>query len=305
MTLPLVHTLVAVLFVMSLIFLEVFFTVGSLATNLSLAALHSASLAVVVFLGRFYSGEAALAKEREENVILEKEKTLGRLKDEFVSVISRELKQPTIAIKGYIDRIFSDYSKDLKSESKDLLARTNENSDRLSKLLNDLLDVSQIEKEGLKVNVSNVFLNPILSEVMSNQFFDAKAKRISITQKGDTDVAVNADGDRLKEVLTNLISNAIKYTPEGGKIVVVVENEGEFAKVSVIDNGFGISQEDQKHLFEKFYRIENEQTKSVKGSGLGLFITRNLVEKMGGEIGAISKLGEGTTFFFRLPRYRW
>jgi len=88
-------------------------------------------------------------------------------------------------------------------------------------------------------------------------------------------------------------------------VVIEVKNEGEFASVSVSDNGIGISPEDQKHLFEKFYRVENEQTKSVKGSGLGLFITRNLVEKMGGEIGVNSKVGVGTMFYFKLPRYRW
>ena len=305
MTIPLAYTLVTVFFISTLIFAEAFFTAGSLNTNLSLALLHTVGLSLVVFLGRFYAGEALLNKEKEEKTILEKEKTLGKLKDEFVFVISKELKQPTIAIKGYIDKIFSEYISELNRESKELLELTGANANRLSSLLDDLLDVSKIEKEGLKVEVRDVVLAPIVSEVLSNQFFDAKTKRISISEQGDLDVAVNADQDRLKEVLTNLVSNAIKYTPEGGKVVLTVKNEGEFAKVSVADNGFGISDEDQKHLFEKFYRVENERTKSVKGSGLGLFITKNLIEKMGGEITVQSKLGQGTAFSFKLPRYRW
>jgi len=305
MTMPLLYTVIITLFTVSLIFLGAFLTVGPISTNVSLAVLHSFALVVVVFFGRFYAGEASLAKQKEEEVVLEKEKTLGRLKDEFVFILSKELKQPTTAVKGYVEKIINEHSDALKSEAKEILDLSNLNSDRLNKLLDELLDVSQIEKKGLEVQVSDVFLKPIISEVLSNQFFDAKNKKISLSQQGDIDVAVKADLDRLKEVLTNLINNAIKYSPEGGQIVVEVKNEGDFAKVSVIDNGAGISEVDQKSLFEKFYRVENKQTEAIKGSGLGLFIAKNLVEKMGGEMGVVSKLGKGSAFFFKLPRYRW
>lgn len=305
MTLPLNYTLAIASLIIGALFTEVFLTPGPWETNLSLALLNTVAVSMVLFLGRFYSGEAQLVKEKEEKVNLEKEKSLGKLKDEFVFIISKELKQPAAIIKGYIENILSENAGELSGESRELLDLTETNANRLSSLLDDLLDVSKIEKEGLKVKVTDVILGPIVSEVLSNQFFDSKKKRISISQQGDLDIAVNADVDRLKEVLTNLVNNSIKYTPEGGKVLIDVKNEGEFAVVSVSDNGFGISGEDQKHLFEKFYRIENAQTKSVKGSGLGLFITKNLVEKMGGEIFLKSKLGEGTTFSFKLPRYRW
>ena len=230
---------------------------------------------------------------------------MGDLKDEFVYIISHELKQPATAIKGYIDTILSKYSGSLSGDASEILNLTNINSDRLSKLLDDLLDISQIEKGSLRINMTDVSLRPIISEVLSTLLLDAQSRRISLVQKGTEEVAAKADVDRLKEVFTNLVSNAVKYTPEGGKVTVEVKKEGSFAKVLVSDNGIGISEEDQKHLFEKFYRVDNEKTEAVKGSGLGLFIAKQLVEKMGGKIGVISTVGQGTIFYFTLLRYRW
>jgi two-component system phosphate regulon sensor histidine kinase PhoR len=290
---------------MFLIFLEAFLTIGPFETNISLALLHSWALFLVIFFARFNAGEASLMKKREEEVILGREKTIGSLKDEFVYIISHELKQPAMAIKGYIGTILSKYSTSLNPDASEVLNLTNANSDRLSKLLEDLLDISQIEKGSLRIKMADVALRPIVSEVLSNLLIDAQNKRISLVQKGNEEIAAKADVDRLKEILTNLVGNAVKYTPEGGKIVVEVKKEGSFAKILVSDNGVGISEEDQKHLFEKFHRVENEETKAVKGSGLGLFIAKQLVEKMGGRIGVTSTVGQGTTFYFTLPRYRW
>lgn len=305
MSMPIIHTLVIVLFTITLIFSEAFLTPGATSTNLSLATLHSWALCLVVFYGRAEAGEASVAKQREEELILGKEKTLSELKDEFVFIISHELKLPITAVKGYIDTIFSQYSSSLNPEAKELLQLTEVNSTRLNKLLDDLMDISKIEQGSLRVKLSDVSLQPLISEVFSNLFIDARKKKISLTQEGDLETGVKADPDRLKEVLTNLVGNAIKYTPEGSRVVVKVQKESGFAMVSVIDNGVGISAEDQKHLFEKFYRVENEQTRTVKGSGLGLFITKQLVEKMGGQIAVSTKAGAGSTFYFTLPRYRW
>jgi signal transduction histidine kinase len=305
MTQPFVHAAINVLFAIALIVLEAFFTPGPLTTNLSLAALHSWGILLVVFFSRFNAGLALILKKKEEGVVLEKEKTIGRLKDEFVYIISHELKQPATAIKGYIESIKSNYLSKLGSEAREVLDLTSVNSDRLSKLLNDLLDISQIERGSLRINLTDVSLRPVISEVISTLLIEANQKRISVIQRGTEEVAAKADVDRLKEVLTNLIGNAIKYTPDGGKVIVDVSKEGEFAKIYVSDNGVGIPQENQKHLFEKFYRVENKQTEIVKGNGLGLFVAKQLVEKMGGQIGCVSKVGEGSTFYFTLPRYRW
>lgn len=305
MSMPFGHTVLASVFVIFLIFVEAFFTQGKLSTNLSLALLHSWALCLVVFYGRMEAGEASLAKEREKSIILDKERTIGKLKDEFVTIISNELKQPALATQGYLETIFTESGSVLNQEARKILELTSVNSNRLNKLLDDLLDVSQIEQGSLKIEMNDVSLKPVISEVLSNLFFDANQKKITLGQKGETDAAVKADADRLREVLTNLIGNAIKYTPEGGKVWIETKKEEEFVKILVSDNGYGMSDEAQKHLFEKFYRVESEETKTVKGSGLGLFITRQLVEKMGGEIGVVSKLGRGSTFYFTLPRYSW
>jgi len=303
MSMPFVYSVFTVLLVVLLIFIEAFLTPGSILTNLSLAVMHSWAVSLVTFYGRAEAGEATLAKQKEEEIILEKVSTVGKLKDEFVFIISHKLKQPAIAINGYIETIFSKYINSLNEESKKILKLTKVNSERLSKLLDDLLDISQIEQGSLRVQLTDVFLQPVISEVLSSLFFEARNKKITLSQKGDLDIAAKADTDRLKEVLTNLIGNAIKYTLAGGQVMIEVRNEGELARILISDNGIGISQEDQKHLFEKFYRIENEQTKQVKGSGLGLFITKQLVEKMGGEIGITDSVGKGSTFFFTLPRW--
>jgi len=246
-----------------------------------------------------------MAKTHRNEVTLEKEKSLSILKDEFVYIISHELKKPMQSIEEIIKKISSEFSTSLSTDGRDLLRLTGVNNTRLNKLLNDLQDLSRIEKGSLPVHLGDVSLRPIISEVISTLGLDAKEKRISLIQKGVEEVGATADVDRLKEILTNLIGNAVKYTSEGGKVIIEASKEGKFAKVTVSDNGFGISDEDQKHLFEKFYRVETEKTKRVKGSGLGLFITKQLVEKMGGQLSFKSKIGQGTTFYFTLPRYRW
>jgi signal transduction histidine kinase len=305
MTLPLGYVAVTTVYTVSLIFFGAFLTPGDITTNLSLATLHSWGFLLVIFFARFNAGEASLVKKREEDITLEKERTVGGLKDEFVYIISHELQQPAAAIKGYVDTILSKYATVLNSSASEVLNLTNVNSDRLSKLLDDLLDISRIEEGSLRIKMVDISLRPIISEVLSNLLLDAQNKRISLVQKGTEEIAAKADIDRLKEILTNLVGNAIKYTPEGGKVVVEAQKTEGFAKISVSDNGVGISEEDKKHLFEKFYRVESEKTTSVKGSGLGLFIAKQLVEKMGGKIGVESTIGQGTVFFFSLPRYRW
>ena len=305
MSMPNKHLLIVVPFIILIIFGQSFFSDGDLATNLSLALLHTWGILLTAVVGRLIVGQAVMAQTNQNKVRLERQKSLSKLKDEFVYIISHELKQPMQSIAEEIKKITSEFSTSLSTDGRDLLHLTEVNNGRLNKLLNDLQDLSSLEKGSLAVQLSNVSLRPIISEVISTQLPDAKEKRIALIQRGIEEVGASADVDRLKEILTNLIGNAIKYTSEGGKVIVEVSKEGKFAKVTVADNGFGIADEDQKHLFEKFYRVESEKTKSVKGSGLGLFITKQLVEKMGGQLTFKSKLGQGTTFYFTLPRYRW
>jgi len=264
MTLPITYILVAAVYVVVLIFIEAFLTAGSLSTNLSLAVLHSWGLILVVFFTRFNAGEASLVKRREEEITLEKEKTMGKLKDEFVYIISHELKQPAAAIKGYIESIFTKYQSSLGPEDKEVLNLTNTNSDRLTKLLEDLLDVSQIEKGTLRIKMADIALRPVVSEVLSTLLFEAKNKRISLVQKGNEEIGAKADVDRLKEILTNLLGNAIKYTPEGGKVTVEVRKEEGFAKILVSDNGIGISEGIKNICSKNFIESKTRAPKLLK-----------------------------------------
>jgi len=301
---PTFFSLTITILVIILIYTE-WLLAGATSAGFASAILYTIGLLIVVFYTRSLAGEAAFARKKEEEVHLEKEKTLSKLKDEYVFIISHKLKQPTSAIKGYTDEIIKDYSQNLDSDSKEALEFIKTNDERLGKLLDDLLDISQIEKGTMRINLTDVSLSPIISEVLSNLFLDAQSKKISLLERGDLDTAVKADSDRLKEVLMNLVGNAIKYTPDGGKVTIEVKKEELAAKLFISDNGIGISPQDQKYLFEKFFRVENEKTKAIKGNGLGLFITKQLVEKMGGEVGVSSEFGRGSTFFFTLPRYRW
>ncbi len=305
MSMPFKHLLISLSFIIAIICSQSFFTEGSLTTNLSLSLIHIWGILLTAFVGRLNVSEAVIAQTHQNEVRLQQEKSLSKLKDEFVYIISHELKQPMQSIEEAIKKITSEFSNTLSSDGRDLLRLTGVNNGRLNKLLNDLQDLSRIEKGSLPIQLGDVSLRPVIAEVIATSQIDAGEKRISLIQRGVEEVAATADVDRLKEILINLVGNAIKYTSEGGKVIVEASKEGKFAKVTVSDNGFGISEEDQKHLFEKFYRVESEKTKKVKGSGLGLFITKQLVEKMGGQLAFKSKLGQGTTFYFTLPRYRW
>ena len=301
---PTFFSLTITILVIILIYTE-WFLAGATSAGFTSTIIYTTGLLIVVFYTRSLAGEAAYARKKEEEVHLEKEKTLSKLKDEYIFIISHKLKQPTSAIKGYTDEIIKEYSQNLDSESKETLEFIKTNDERLEKLLDDLLDISQIEKGIMRINLTDVSLSPVISEVLSNLFLDAQSKKISLLERGDLNTAVKADSDRLKEVLMNLVGNAIKYTPDGGKVTIEVKKEELAAKLFISDSGIGISPQDQKYLFEKFFRAENEKTKAIKGNGLGLFITKQLVEKMGGEVGVSSEFGRGSTFFFTLPRYRW
>lgn len=305
MSTPLRYTIISNMFVIGLIFVLVIISDGTLHVELSLAIFHTWGLMITAFFGRFITGDSAIAKENENKATLEKEIELSKIKDEFVYIISQKLKKPIQEINKSLEGIISGYSNSLDSESNELLKLTEVNSDRLDSLLNDLLDVSKIEQGSLPIHLTDVSIKPIVGEVISTLLLDANSKRISIINRINEEIAAKADLDRLKEVLVNLIGNAIKYTPEGGKITVEASKENDLVTIKVSDNGIGISDEDQKHLFEKFYRVENERTQYIKGSGLGLFITKQLIEKMGGRINFVSKVGEGSSFYFTLPRYRW
>jgi signal transduction histidine kinase len=172
----------------------------------------------------------------------------------------------------------------------------------MSKLISDLSDISRIERGKLSLEPTTLSLNPYVDETMSSLRHKIKEKNQSLeAEVPDNLPEIHADPNRLVQVLTNLVSNAWKYTPEGGRILIRASQTNGFVKVEVIDNGLGISEADQAKLFTQFFRSEAQEVRDQIGWGLGLNVTKKLVEIMDGEISFSSVLDEGSNFWFTIP----
>ena len=226
---------------------------------------------------------------------------MDRMKSEFVSLASHELRTPLTSIKGYIDLILNDDSiGELNGLQHEFLEIALNNARRLERLINDLLDLSHIESGKLELHCEPFDINRLISEVMPSFQPAWNAKKQTFTPHLPDEVPlIRGDADRVAQILTNLLSNAHKYTPDGGSIDLSVEITGPFLSIAVTDSGIGLSAEEQVHLFTRFYRAHSAET--ISGTGLGLVITRSLVEMQGGEIEVVSEPGHGSTFRFTLP----
>ena len=230
------------------------------------------------------------------------EREVERMKSEFVSLVSHELRTPLTSIKGYVDMLMDGDAGELKQDQIDFLQVVRRNAERLVTLVADLLDVSRIEAGAIKLNLAPLDLAGVISEVVANlrPLNESKQQNVNINLP-EKMPPLTGDTGRIAQVLTNLVSNAYRYTPSGGTISVDVRPEVEFVKISVTDTGIGISPEEQKKLFTKFFRAENPDVQKVGGTGLGLWIARSLVLMHGGEITVVSLPGKGSTFSFTLP----
>jgi len=258
-------------------------------------------------------------------------KQLEELREEFVFIAAHELRTPVTAIKGYIQMVLEGATGPLNDKTKEFLTKVVDANKRLVNLVNDLLEVARSEAGRLTVTTVPLEMVPIVRSVLSELKPLADEKSIQFVYNPDSSLPKTmADEGRLKEVLVNLIGNAIKYTipstgstgspqagslpgPEGpsgprtagqvvsGTVTIRHEVQGEKLTTHIQDTGVGISKEAQKKLFEKFYRVQTEQTQSITGTGLGLFIVKQIVEKMNGTIWVTSEEGRGSTFSFSLP----
>ncbi len=273
----------------------------TLSQSLSLATIHIWGLISTTIYGWLVFREEKITKEAHKEASVKGLQEINRIKDEFVFIVSSKLASPIITLGEYMTIALSGKFGPVSPEQKDILIRTEENSKRLELLVSDLLDLSKIEAGTLRVNIEKVDLGHIVGGTLSDFALQAAEKRISILfDKPKEKTFVKADAARLHEVIANLVDNAIKYSPAGSRIKVKFLKRENFVQVDVEDNGPGISDEAKKHLFEKFYREIGKGGK-VKGSGLGLFISRQLIERQGGSIWFNSKLGVGSTFSFKLP----
>jgi signal transduction histidine kinase len=224
----------------------------------------------------------------------------NRLKTEFVSMVSHELRTPLTSIQGYAELLLED--EQIAEEQRESLTLVKKNSDRLLGLINDLLDLSRIEAGRVDLQRSSLDLARLILEVAGSlrPLIEAKRQRLRL-ELGDALPAVWADADRVTQILTNLISNAHKYTLVEGSITVAARRDDGFVRVDVSDTGIGLSPEDQAQLFTKFFTAHHRSPQAGGGTGLGLVITRLLVELHGGRITVCSTPGQGSTFSFSLP----
>ncbi len=223
-------------------------------------------------------------------------------KSKFVSVVSHELRIPMTSIKGYTDLMLKGMAGDVTDQQSNFLSTIRSNVDRMATLVSDLSNISRIETGRLKLDPEMIDLRRYVEEPLESlrPRIDEKGQTLELYIPEDLPQAY-ADPNRVMQVVTNLISNAWKYTPEGGWITVVARDDGETVRIEVRDTGIGISEEDQAELFSQFFRSEDPVVREEQGWGLGLNVTKRLVELMGGEIGVSSQLGKGSTFWFNLP----
>jgi signal transduction histidine kinase len=241
---------------------------------------------------------------RQKNYQLEQQnlaiQEANRLKTEFVSMVSHELRTPLTSIQGYAELLLED--KQIAGEKRETLTIVKKNADRLLGLINDLLDLSRMEAGKIDLHRTSLDLACLIPEVAGSlrPLIEAKRQRLRL-DLGDALPAVWADADRVTQILTNLISNAHKYTRADGSITVAARQDDGFVRVDVSDTGVGLSPEDQAQLFTKFFRVHDRSPQAAGGTGLGLVITRLLVELHGGRIAVSSAPGQGSTFSFSLP----
>jgi PAS domain S-box-containing protein len=239
--------------------------------------------------------ERLLEQELEAN---ERLRELDGLKDGFVALVSHEVRTPLTSILGYLELLME---LDLNEEQRSYTNIIGRNSDRLLRLTNDLLFIAQIEDGQLTVERDRIDLGPIIAEALAAAAPRAKAGEVEIAGFDDVSLPITGDGGRLAQLLDNLISNAVKFTPAGGRVEVAAGSADDRVWIEVRDTGIGIDADDQERLFNKFFRTRAATKASIQGTGLGLAISKAIVQAHGGSIHVQSAEGEGTTFRVELP----
>ena len=279
--------------------------------DLNLLTTIASQMAVAIENARAYRELEILTQHLEERVkdrtmeleqANERLREMDHLKSAFVSVVSHELRTPMTSIKGYVENMLQGLTGELTDKQSHYLGRMKLNVERLTRLINDLLDLSRIEMGRLELRRTAVCIRDLSGDVIENCQPLAQDKGITLTPTFPAQLQpVSGDRDKLTQVLTNLIQNAIKFTPEGGQVRVDVRSRDDgFIQVNVIDTGAGIPSDELDKVFLRFYRSASASP-TAQGAGLGLTIAKNLVELHGGRIWATSALGSGSCFSFTVP----
>jgi len=236
-----------------------------------------------------------------------REQEIDRMKSEFISLASHQLRTPLSAIKTYSHMLVDGYMGDITPAQKKSLRTIISATNRMNELISTLLNITRIESGTIAVTPKLLQMNKTVEEVIRELALMAADKSINLTLapvKADADVSLKTDNLILKEILTNLISNAIKYTPEEGSVTVSIKPRSRDIQVTVTDTGWGIPKYAQDQIFSKFFRAHNIVKRETTGTGLGLYLVKGLLDRLGGKIWFESEEGKGTSFSFSLPRSR-
>ena len=241
-------------------------------------------------------------KQTQEALMEAKEEAerSNKFKDQFLSTMSHELRTPLNAVLGFSDLLTEERYGPLNERQQRYVTHIHTGGKHLLRLINDILDLSKIEAGRLQLAIESVPVDGSFAEVIDTLRPLADKKSQSLVVNTTPDLSVRADTTRFKQILMNLLGNAIKFTPEGGKIELTAQQLGEIVRVEVRDSGPGIPVEEQQRIFEAFHRLRQSE-KGAEGTGLGLAITRRLVELHGGHLGLESQSGQGSCFYFTLP----
>jgi signal transduction histidine kinase len=236
----------------------------------------------------------------QKAILAQKLAEIDKLKDEFIAMGSHELRAPVTGLRGYLELLKDKLSPDAAKGVEKELTRINNLINRLADLINDLLDVSTIQQGRMQIKPIETDVQAAITDICETFNPVAAEKSLEIVTNIQTLPKVQTDPDRLRQVLTNLVSNAVKYSLQG-KITVSALQEKNTIKITVQDTGIGIPADKIPYMFDKFYRVKDEKTEKVEGTGLGLWITKQITELLGGTIYVESIYGTGTLFTFTLP----
>lgn len=233
----------------------------------------------------------------------ENAKKMDRMKSEFVSTASHELRTPLTAIHGSLKLVSSGVLGEIPEKAKDMLDISLRNSERLTFIVNDILDIEKLESGKMVFNLKPQDIIELINEsIKANSSYGNKYQIQYVLSQDSASATVAVDSDRFMQIMSNLLSNAAKFSPANSTVEINVSHINGNIRIAVKDKGVGIDKESQQTIFQKFSQVDSTDVRHSGGTGLGLAISKELVEKMGGEIGFISSIGKGSTFYLDLPK---